>query len=68
MKAFGPNMVRCRGKKESAVPALPDGSTLSERLFKEAGDSDFEHLVFEVLGDRYAPLGLAVHALRILFW
>ena len=53
-------MARRRGNRESAVPALQDGSVLSERLFKEAGEGDFEFLVFEVLGDRLERLGLAV--------
>ena len=53
-------MSRRRGNQASAIPVLQDGSTLGERLFREAGDSGFEYLVFEVLGDRFEKLGFAV--------
>ena len=52
---------RDRGHRTSGgVPPLNDGAAMGEIYFREAVGSDFDYLVFEVLGDRYERLGLAV--------
>ena len=37
-----------------------DGTRASEILFRTAADSEFDYLVFEVLGDKFEVLGRAV--------
>ena len=49
-----------RRERASSIPVLQDGSSMGERLFKEAGESGFEYIVFEALGDRFEKLGYAV--------
>ncbi|CAE7392395.1 abcC8 [Symbiodinium microadriaticum] len=44
----------------SGAPELRDGASMSEQSFRAVTESDFDFILFEVLGDRFEKLGLAV--------
>ena len=50
---------RSSGKGLPAIELL-DGATMGELQFRSSAGAEFDYLVFEVLGDRFEKLGLAV--------